>query len=344
MKLPVTRYYGSKRKLIEDIWSALEERNIQFNSILDLFGGTGILSYYMLTKRKQVIYNDIFLFNCKIAKALLDTPRNTFKEIDAIDLLNVRKERDYKQIIEDNFEGVYYTNAENKIIDIVTQNIHYLPDNMQASAYYILIQSCIIKRPFNLFHRNNLNLRINHTKSKFGNKVTWEQSFYDLFIKFTKELNEFQFSEQQNIQIINTSALNCNVEADVVYIDTPYFNNDGSMVSYHSRYHFLEGLVNYDLIENNIDLNKKNKEICINKNKEFECKQTFLEELHNLISKHRNSIIVLSYTSNGYPSPDELKEVVMQFKNNVEVVSLGKHSFALNKHNEGREEILVIGR
>ena len=69
-----------------------------------------------------------------------------------------------------------------------------------------------------------------------------------------------------------------------------------------------------------------------------------MEELHNLISKHRNSIIVLSYTSNGYPSPDELKEVVMQFKNNVEVVSLGKHSFALNKHNEGREEILVIGR
>ena len=87
MKLPVTRYYGSKRKLIEDIWSALEERNIQCNSILDLFGGTGILSYYMLTKGKQVIYNDIFLFNCKIAKALLDTPRNTFKEIDAIDLL-----------------------------------------------------------------------------------------------------------------------------------------------------------------------------------------------------------------------------------------------------------------
>ena len=61
MKLPVTRYYGSKRKLIEDIWSALEERNIQFNSILDLFGGTGILSYYMLTKGNK-LFTTIYFF------------------------------------------------------------------------------------------------------------------------------------------------------------------------------------------------------------------------------------------------------------------------------------------
>ena len=52
MNLPVTRYYGSKRKLTESIWSVLQERNIQFDSILDLFGGTGIISYYMHVKRK----------------------------------------------------------------------------------------------------------------------------------------------------------------------------------------------------------------------------------------------------------------------------------------------------
>ena len=82
----------------------------------------------------------------------------------------------------------------------------------------------------------------------------------------------------------------------------------------------------------------------INKNKEFECKQTNLLELSMLIEKHQNSIIVLSYTSNGYPSQEDLKEVVLRYKNNVEVVSLGKHSFALNRHNAGREEILIIGQ
>lgn len=343
MRLPVTRYYGSKRKLVESIWSALEEHNIQFESVLDLFGGTGILSYYMLSKGKQVIYNDIFLFNCKLAEALLNTPRYTFEEDDAINLFNTIDGKKYKEVIQKNFEGIYYTSEENEIIDIVTQNIQSLPYNMQASAYYILMQSCMIKRPFNLFHRNNLNLRLNHTKSKFGNKVTWEKTFQDLFIKFTKELNEFQFLEQQPIQILNSSALNCNAQADLVYIDPPYFNNKGQVVSYHSRYHFLEGLVNYDKIEEHIDLNKKNKEILIKKNKEFECKQTFLDELDILIEKYQDSIIVLSYTSNGYPTMEDLQEVMGRHKENVELVSLGKHSFALNRDNKGREEVLVIG-
>ena len=43
MRLPVTRYYGSKRKLVDKIWEALQEQQVQFNSVLDVFGGTGIV-------------------------------------------------------------------------------------------------------------------------------------------------------------------------------------------------------------------------------------------------------------------------------------------------------------
>lgn len=45
MKLPVTRYYGSKRRVVDKIWHALRNAHIKFNSFLDLFGGTGIVSY-----------------------------------------------------------------------------------------------------------------------------------------------------------------------------------------------------------------------------------------------------------------------------------------------------------
>lgn len=48
--LPITRYYGSKRNFVKAIWSAIAERGIEFDSILDLFGGSGIVSYYMATK------------------------------------------------------------------------------------------------------------------------------------------------------------------------------------------------------------------------------------------------------------------------------------------------------
>ena len=70
MKLPVTRYYGSKRRVVEAIWNALNESaELKFDSFLDLFGGTGIVSYYMLSKGKHVCYNDLFSFNCEIGRA-----------------------------------------------------------------------------------------------------------------------------------------------------------------------------------------------------------------------------------------------------------------------------------
>ena len=186
MNLPVTRYYGSKRRLLDKIWDALSLHQIEFDSMLDLFGGTAIVSYYMAQKGKNIIYNDILSFNCEIAKALLCSPRGSFTENDALMLLQKVNGREYQNIVADNFNQVYYTPDEDEIIDIVVQNILHLEDKKKASAYYILFQSCMIKRPFNLFHRKNLNLRTNFVKANFGNKVTWEQSFKDLFLKFQK--------------------------------------------------------------------------------------------------------------------------------------------------------------
>lgn len=342
IQLPNTRYYGSKRKLVDRIWDVLCKENIQFDSFLDIFGGTGIVSYYMLMMGKKVIYNDIFKFNCINAQALLATRKDTMSVIEALKLLDRKDGVFYDNIIERNFEGIYYTNDENRKIDTIVQNINWLPSSKRACAFYILNQACLIKRPFNLFHRNNLYLRLNHTTSKFGNYVTWEKTFSSLFSLFTTELNKFQFDEKPNIKILNTPALSCQATADLVYIDTPYFNN-GSSISYHSRYHFLEGLQHYSEIENNINIDKKNKEILINKNTEFEVKKEFVSQLKELLKHYRHTTIALSYTTKGYPTIDELVEIIKEFKKDVNVHSLGSQSFALNGNNEGREEILIIG-
>ena len=344
MRLPVTRYYGSKRRLLDKIWDALAMHQIEFDSILDLFGGTGIVSYYMAQKGKSIIYNDILSFNCEIAKALLCSLRGSFTETDALMLLQRVDGRKYQNIIANNFNQVYYTPEENETIDIVVQNIQYLEDEKKASAYYVLFQSCMIKRPFNLFHRKNLNLRTNFVKANFGNKVTWEQSFKDLFLKFTKELNEFQFEALPNVEITNTSALNCDRHADLVYIDTPYFpKQEGGGITYHNRYHFLEGLMNYAEIPDYIDRQKVNLEIGVGKCSEFEKRRNYTNELNELIYRHRNSIIALSYTTEGYPSIQELEEIVHRHKQRVHVCYLGKHGFALNRNNADRQEVLIIG-
>lgn len=342
MDLPVTRYYGSKRKLVERIWEELENRHLEFNSFLDVFGGTGIMSYNMAARGKDVVYNDIFSFNCKIAEAMLTSPRGTLSNETAIQLLEQVEGRDYRHYIEDIFRGIYYTDEENIQIDTAVQNIMHLPPQQQASAYYVLFQSCLIKRPFNLFHRRNLNLRVNHIESNFGNYVTWEKSFETLFGQFAEELNRFQFHQHPNVEIVNYSALECPNVADLVYIDTPYFNMESSKLSYHARYHFLEGLVYYNDIPTHINYDKTNKEIQIHKSNEFESRTNYLRELNELLGHYPDSIIVMSYTSEGYPSIEELETLLHRHKRHVEVIYFGKYNFALNKNNQNRQEVLFI--
>lgn len=343
MDLPSTRYYGSKRKLVENIWSALDGLHLEYESVIDLFGGTGILSYYMALQNKHVIYNDIMAFNCEIAKALLCSPKGIFTELDAYDLLREDVEYDYLHHVRDLYVGVYYTQDENNAIDIAIQNINRLPEEQQSSAYYILFQSCLIKRPFNIFHRRNLNLRENHVKSRFGNKTTWEKSFEVLFSQFTKELNQYQFEQLPNVQISNQSALNLDMHADLVYIDTPYFSKNSTPISYHNRYHFLEGLMHYADIPDHVNYAKANRELDFGKCREFENKSTYLDDLHQLLERHRDSIIALSYTTNGYPSTEDLRDAVSQHKEHAQVIDLGEHSFALNKDNNERHEVLIVG-
>jgi len=344
IELPITRYYGSKRKLVDKIWTVLENLNIEFDTVLDLFGGSATFSYYAKACGKSVSYNDIFKYNYFIGKALIETDECVLSSKEIADLLNPIPGFEYKKTISEHYKDIYFTDYENYLIDIVVQNIQLLDNEYKkASAYYVLFQTCLIKRPFNIFHRKNLSLRTNHVKSNFGNKKTWEKSFDELFYRFSTELETYQFRNNRINLSINSSALNCNVRADLVYIDPPYFNEKGSHVSYHSRYHFLEGLANYNEIDKSISVNKSNKEILINKSNEFEIKENFCDDLSRLVEIHRNSIIVISYRNHGIPTISQILDIVSNYKVNVSIHDLGDYFYALNRNNMGKKEYLIIG-
>ncbi|MCX2573335.1 DNA adenine methylase [Pedobacter sandarakinus] len=346
INLPITRYYGSKRKLVDRIWNEIERLGLEFDSVLDVFGGTGIFSYYSKIKGKRVIYNDIFLFNSLIGKKLIENVTNNLTYNEAVELLLPQPGIIYDNVIQRNFSGIYFTDSENQQIDIFIQNTNRLIDpNKKLSAYYILFQSCIIKRPYNLFHRNNLNMRTGYTGGGFGNKTTWERSFEDLFLRFIEELDEFTFDNGRNNLVTNDSALNCTEVADLVYIDPPYFSLNGSHTTYHSKYHFLEGLAHYEDIEAHINSQKKNKQIEINNSDEFEKGATFLPQLEKLILMHQHSHIVISYRNNGKPSIKDIEYLMVKCKPNYEVytINLGMYGYALSKSNLTNSEFLVIG-
>ena len=174
--LPTTRYQGSKAKIVEWIWENIED--IKFESALDAFGGTGIVGYFLKTRGKQVFYNDILKSNYFIGTALIENDSTKLSHDDIDFLLQPHPDINYPTFIQDTFSDIYYTDEENRWLDMVIQNIENF-DNFykRTLAYYALFQSCIIKRPYNLFHRKNLYMRTSNVKRSFGNKATWDTPF-----------------------------------------------------------------------------------------------------------------------------------------------------------------------
>lgn len=352
IRLPTTRYQGSKRKLIPWIYSNIKD--LEFKSALDAFGGTAVVSYLLKWMGKRVTYNDYLRFNYFKGKAIIENSNVTLTNDDVEKLLNFDAPIS-STFVRDTFNGKYYTPEENIWIDGMAANITILDkeysglelDYKRCLAYYALFESCLMKRPFNLFHRSNLNLRMNTVDRTFGNKVTWEKPFDHLFRRFVTEANRLVFSNGEVNSASNKDAMLLRSDGyDLVYIDPPYFcvERNDSECDYGKMYHFLEGLANYQVWGNLIDYKSSILQLKRNGNSWLE-KNIVRDNLEELFKKFQDSIIVLSYKSPGIPTEDEIVSLLRKYKRRVRVEKT-KYSYALSRSNgQTREniELLIIG-
>lgn len=339
-KFPSTRFQGSKLKIVDWIWDAI--KSLEFNTVLDAFGGTGSIGYMLKQKGKKVTYNDILKFNWYIGLALIENDQIKLTEKDVDFVLAKHKTIAYPTFIYDTFKDIYFTDEENKWIDMVVTNIGLLNDIYKKSiAYFALFQACIIKRPFNLFHRKNLYIRCSEVERNFGNKVTWDTPFEIHFRKFVDEANQAVFSNGQQNKALNLDIFDIRVKHDLVYIDTPYISKHGVGVDYFAFYHFLEGLVNYVGWKDTIDYKTKHKKlkgngsVWINKNQIYSA-------FDGLFKKFKDSILVVSYRSDGIPSIEELEDLIKKYKPNIEEIKRKNYKYVLS--NNHCEEVLLIGK
>ncbi|MBI5141162.1 MAG: DNA adenine methylase [Nitrospirae bacterium] len=337
---PSTRFQGSKLKIVDWIWTAM--RKLEFGSALDAFGGTGSVGYMLKCKGKLVTYNDIMKFNWIIGKALIENDSAKLSGEDIHFILTRQSGVEYPTFIRDTFKDIYFTDEENEWIDVVATNIRMLDDEFKRSiAFFALFQSCIIKRPFNLFHRKNLYLRFSDVERKFGNKVTWDTSFENHFRKFIQQANNAVFSNGQHNTSLNHDIFDVEGDFDLVYIDTPYISSRGVGTDYLGFYHFLEGLANYSEWGKMIDHRTRHRRLkgtgslWIDKNR-------IHEAFDRLFEKFRNSILVVSYRSDGIPSVDELVRMLRRHKNSVEEIQRKNHKYVLSVNQS--EEVLLIGK
>jgi adenine-specific DNA-methyltransferase len=337
---PSTRYRGSKRKILPWIWS--EVSRISFNDVLDLFGGSSVVSLMFKRMGKRVTTNDYLLFNHATAIALVqnNVTKLTNEDIDFI-CSNHREIRP-DNFVSRTFRGYYFLDHENKWIDRALSNISALGRYYAGSmllekrnlAIWCLGQACLIKRPFNLFHRKNLYLRTNDAPRQFGNKTTWEAPFEVVFRRFASEANQSVFDNgQQN------SAICCNAmkveqrDYDLVYLDPPYFFSNQRDTDYREKYHFLEGLTVPDQWPAMIDYGTHNLRLLKDGQQwPHTSAEGLTDILSEIIGRFSDSTIVISHKSNSKVSVGTVKKLLEGCGKRVRM-RWTRYTYALSKRN-----------
>jgi len=339
-KFPSTRYQGSKAKLADWIWEQIGD--LDFQSCLDAFGGTGAVAYRLKQAGKCVTYNDVLQFNFLVGKALIENSGIRLSDDDIEGVLQSQPGLDYPDFIAQTFPDIYFTEDENRWLDRVVTNIQDLTDPYKfALAFFALCQACIIKRPYNLFHRKNLYIRLAEVERSFGNKTSWDKPFEEWFRLFADEANQAVFDNQEVNAALNYDAVDVPENYDLVYIDPPYISQRGIATDYRDFYHFLEGLTMYEKWSEQVDYRSKHRRL-----KRTANQWTDKNQIHNafdkLFARFQNSIIVVSYRSDGNPLESALVYLLEKYKKNVRVEHFGQYQYVLSK-NTRSSEILLIG-
>ena len=339
-KFPQTRYQGSKLKLLSWIWEHIA--SLDFSTCLDAFGGTGCVGYLLKTRRKTVTYNDVLRSNWIVGKALIENSSTVLNDSEVESVLRKQSRPDYSDFITRTFGNIYFTTDENLWLDVVCQNIGLLDDSYkQALAYYALFQACIVKRPYNLFHRANLYMRTSDVERSFGNKTTWDRPFEEHFRNFAAEASSAVFDSGVKCTALNKDIFDLKADFDLVYIDTPYMNRNGIGPDYFEFFHFLEGLCDYRNWESRIDRSKKHLPLRSSGKCVWLDKGRVLGAFDRLFDQFRKSLLVISYRTDGIPTPEQLISLLRRHGKKVANFSSRGYKYVLSSNGVSKEALII---
>ncbi len=332
---PPTRFMGSKSKLLSEIWSVASQFNV--NTVVDLFSGSGIVGYMFKAQGKVVISNDYMAMSATFTKAMVENNTVTLPLEEAERLLVSHKESDH--FVATKFQGLYYTDEENDLIDTLRTNIAAIRDPYKhAIAMTALIRACTKKRPRGIF---------TYTGHRYDDgRKDLQKSLAEQFLDAVEAVNSAVFDNGKVNRSKHGDAMDLRVEqADLVYIDPPYYSplSDNEYVR---RYHFVEGLAR-DWKGVEIQEHTQTKKFKSYPTP-FSTRKGAADAFDKLFKKFANSILIVSYSSNSLPTQDEMVAIMAKYKQHVEVIPIDyKYSFGnqneAKTHRNSVQEYLFVG-
>ena len=205
-----------------------------------------------------------------------------------------------------------------------------------------MARACFRKRPRGLFTYTG----IRYEDGRRDLKISLEQQFREAVNLFNNAV--FENGKEHCAYNCNVFELPENTNYDLVYFDTPYVSPHSDN-DYTRRYHFVEGLTRYweglDILPATIT--RKFRRIP----SLFDSKKTVYDGFSRLFERYRNSVIVVSYSSNGIPTREEMIMLMEKYKpgrvtvyEHEHLYSHGTHGHKIGDNKNRVKEFLFVGR
>ncbi|HFI0415446.1 TPA: Dam family site-specific DNA-(adenine-N6)-methyltransferase [Streptococcus suis] len=326
LKIENRRYLGSKQKMLNFISEVVENNVSDVKTVADIFGGTGVVSDLFRKQGKKIIINDILHSNV--------VNYNTWfgnEDIDYNKIISIIGELNSLTPVSDNYVsknfGDKYFSIENaRKIGLIRESIENYDVNGREKSF--LLTSLL------------------YAMDKVANTV----GHYDAYRKKMDTLNPIHLKVPENnlnsdneIYSEDANDLVKKIQADLVYIDTPYNSRQ-----YGDAYHLLENIVDWKKPElSGIALKMVNRSHIKSKYSTSKAPEAFEDLIKNIHAKY----ILVSYNnmakkgsgrSNAKISNEEIIEILKD-KGKVKVFETPFKVFTTGKTNiDDHKEILYL--
>jgi DNA adenine methylase len=318
-------YVGNKRKIVVDIAKSLETHDFKFDSVLDLFSGSGMVSLFFKLLGKQVTSNDLLTSSYYNALVFVGTEKSALSK-EQVQFLCENKNASVGDFVQKNY-AERFTPREAAFLDNYRANVETLPTPAAKANALVLIEHYVLKHCFLGGRLNSgqilakLDHRLNHDRN--GGR---EMSF-----KLTL-LPHFDGPVGHSLNLDCLDALKAAGSVDLAYIDPPYGSSQ-------SDYAFM-----FSFCEEYVYSNSINTLPHIANSKKFTCSKEYETHFKGLLdaAKHLPQWAI-SYNDSSWADIDTISKLVKDFKKDVIVVNID-YEYKYRKEKESATEYLVLAR